>query len=158
MFHWIRTFVSRRSAAEAARRDIFRYWDGRKWRTIDPLPVWFAICGDKEFSLKEDLRKAMDGDPEAMMVAQALIQRVFGVTAYDGQRRTGLTVAQANWLLADFIGYMLALKKKHAPSPTKSPPTDSTSSAIPPVSTTPPAADSCSTAPAPTAAAPLPSS
>ena len=160
MFDWLRNFVSRRAAASsaAARRDIFRYWDGRRWQTIDPLPVWFAVCGDKEFSLKEDLGKAMNGDPEAMMVVQSLVNRLFNVQPYDGRRRTGLTVAQVIWLLADFIGYMLSLKKKHEPSPTKSPPTDSTSSGTPPASTTPPVADSCSTAAESTAAAPTPSS
>ena len=140
----------------AWRRAIYRYFDGRRWRRIDPLPVWRAIFTDAECRFEDDWPSSFEEDTppeERLQVLQrlaALSRRVFNVKPY---HEGGLTEWELHSLLADFIGWMMELKKNTNPSPTPLPTTTSESS-DPGDSTTKPPSDSSSTAPEPDAAEP----
>ena len=85
-------------------RKIFRYWDGTRWKRIDPMTanrkLWsypdygsgLLVAADREPD--PDLRM----DVEAVTAAQSrvleIVREVFDVAAYDGAR--GLT-APGDW-------------------------------------------------------------
>lgn len=119
-------------------RELFRYWDGIKRRSIDPLQAHRAIWNDQACNLLEDSRRSAnpkkdDGSPfypiEDVFAAEdrirVLTRRVFGVAEWT-ETTPGLTLLETDNLLESFIVYCDDLKKKHAPSPTAQPPMEST--------------------------------
>lgn len=97
-------------------RAIFRYRDGRKIRSIDPIAVALALHAHPRF-LPTHLAEAAGGDAEAMeTVAQAACD-VFGVAPFNGQ--SGLTIAELIELMLAFDVYCLALKKNTGILPTR---------------------------------------
>jgi len=132
------------------RRDIFRYWDGRRERAIDPLVAWARMWEDPQCDPQRDFGPAtgmsgeglpVDFDPAARDRVLAMARRMFDVQEFS-ESTPGLTIDETFSLLWTFIGFMNAIKKKRAPLPTMSPPTPSPTSEG---STTRPASDSTST-------------
>lgn len=145
----------------ASRRDIYRYWDGSRWRARDPLVAWRAIWEDPDVDPKIDFELAtglnsrgenVEYNPESQDKVLAMIRRIFDVEQFSESHPRGLTINETFALLWDFLRYANSLKKKPSPTPTPSPPTGSESSDG--SSTTRPASDSSSTRSEPTSAEP----
>lgn len=123
----------------ADRRDIFRYWDGKRYRYADPLVVWHDIWSDPNVDPAVDFQAATgigsDGsqveyDAEAEQRVLAMIRKVFGVQQWS-EKVKGLTVRETFILMWGFLTYVNGLKKKHAPLQMPSQPSVLESSASP---------------------------
>lgn len=135
-------------------RNIFRYWDGKKQRAVDPAVAWRRMFEFPDCDIEKDFGPAtcigangerVDFDPAAQQRVLLMTRDMFKVQEWD-ENVPGLTVDETFELLLRFLHYMNALKKKRGPLPTPSGPSDSTS--FPEEgqsSTTRPASDSSST-------------
>ena len=103
-------------------RSIFGFWDGQKWRRVDPLPVFRALDSDPEFNSSRDAQAADEGDPAACARAVAATRRAFNLPEFDGTR--GLTETECLLLLADFWQFCGDIKKKANPSQISRPVTE----------------------------------
>ena len=103
-------------------RLIFGFWDGRRWRRVDPLPVLRALDADPEFNTSRDPGLIDRGDEEARGRALSAVKRAFGVEAFDGQK--GLTETELLLLLVEFWDFCADLKKKASHLPTSQPSTE----------------------------------
>jgi hypothetical protein len=123
-------------------RAIFRYWDGEKWRLIDPVLANRAIWNDEACDLAADFKiiinpplpdgKGFMHSSEEVIEAENriadLTRRVFGLTAWS-ESQPGLTHYETHDLLDAFVEYIADLKKKRntlrmptPPSPATPPP------------------------------------
>lgn len=108
------------------RRNIFRFNDGRRVRSVDPIVASIALHEHETF-LPRHLGEAVDGDPEAMKIVAGAACEVFGVTPLAASGKSGLTVAELLELMLAFDGYMWSLKKSTERLLTKRGYTESTS-------------------------------
>jgi hypothetical protein len=120
MFRMIAQMLWRR------RRNIFRFNDGRRVRSADPIAVAIALHEHKEY-LPHHLGEATDGNPEAMMIVARAACDVLGVHPLAANGKSGLTAAELLELMQAFDGYLFALKKNIEHSLTKRGYTESTS-------------------------------
>lgn len=147
-------------------RAIFRYWDGRRTRAIDPLVAWRKMWEHPTCRPQDDFGPAtgMNADGTATPFDQQALDRVLSMARemFDlqpfSESSPGLTIDETLSVLWTFIAFMNALKKKRAPLPTTLPPTAASSSATSDIPTTPPSSDFPSTASELTSAAPSSSS
>ena len=93
------------------RRDIFQYWDGTKKRRIDPAIPWKKLWADPDCNVERDFPAADAGDQEAWDRVQSMACRMFDLTAWN-EDTPGLTQEEINGVLADYMVFMAALKKK----------------------------------------------
>jgi len=139
------------------RRQIFRYWDGKRTRVLDPLAAWRQLWEDPDCSPERDFGPAcgiapngqsMDYDPAAQDRVLTLARKMFGVEPWTEKTPRGLTVNETFELLWGFMSYMDGLKKKRDQLLTSSARSDSTSSVPTSESlTTPSESDSSSISP-----------
>lgn len=120
-------------------RAIFRYWDGRKLRRIDPMVVYRRLDSHPDFDwettpVEVDAPSDAIAGPALAATAEA-VREAFEIPVYDGKR--GLTEGELTNLLIDYVEWLNALKKNTSEPPTSPPPTERESS---PESTTKPAA------------------
>lgn len=108
------------------RRKIFRFNDGRRVRSIDPIEAAIGLSEHKTY-LPEHLEDARFGDVEALGQVATAACDVFGVQPLSVNGKTGLTVAERLELMLAFDLYLLALKKNTARSLTPASSTESTS-------------------------------
>ena len=106
------------------RRSIFRFRDGAKIRSIDPIAVAIALHEHPKFIFRH-LQEAAAGEQEAMQIVADTACDVFGVSPLAADGKSGLTIPERLELMLAFDVYCLALKKNTAPSPT--PPTSTVS-------------------------------
>ena len=100
MFGWLRN----------RKRQLFRYWDGARWRRADPLRLWRRIVNEWD-ELRPLLECADTGkEPETTQAIQWLCG-LFGVSRWSEDNARGLTDAELFGLLEQFYGYLDALKK-----------------------------------------------
>jgi hypothetical protein len=112
------------SARRQRQRRIFRYFDGQRESSADPLAAWIALAEDAEFEIEKHTAAIDAGDSEAYKVVSRAVRRVFNVKPFaDG----GLTDQECLDLLLAFLGYMGSLKKSTNDSLTSSLPTESVS-------------------------------
>jgi len=91
------------------RRNIFRFNDGRRVRSADPIAVAIALHEHKHF-LPRHLGEAVGGDHEAMMIVARTACDVFGISLLaDG--KDGLTATESLELMLAFDAYLWSLKK-----------------------------------------------
>ena len=119
IFRWFRQRLWRR------RRLIFRFNDGTRVRSIDPIEAAMALHDHTRY-LPQHLAGATEGDREAQQIAAAAACDVFGVRPLSEDGGSGLTVSERIELLMAFDLYLLALKKNTAPPPTRRSSTAST--------------------------------
>lgn len=132
MWGWLLSLVRRDD------RCLFHYWDGVKQRSIDPVVAHRGLWRDKICNFADDgplscNPKDQNGNPvfpiEAVIEAEDRVRdlgrRVFGVKAY-GDGQPGLTCMELDELMSRFVVFSAELKKKLAPLPTSSEPTEST--------------------------------
>lgn len=108
------------------RRKIFRFNDGRKIRSADPIEVSIALAEHAKF-LPEHLEDARWGDVESLEIVATTACDVFGVQPLSADGKSGLTVGERLELLLAFDLYLMALKKNIGRSPTPRSSTESIS-------------------------------
>lgn len=122
--NWIRRRLADRSRA------IFRYWDGARWRRIDPFLAFRRLSTHATFDWETDPALIDFADKhtasECADKTVRAVREVFDVPLFDGSR--GLTEAELIELLGQFTAYVSDAKKNIAPSATLPPPTGSESS------------------------------
>lgn len=96
-------------------REIFRFWDGRRWRYADPLAVARALENNERFDWTTHPALTATGDLDALKVTADAVREAFALPLFDG--RHGLTEGECLSLLADFTDYLDSLKKNTSPSP-----------------------------------------
>ncbi len=123
VFAWIRR-------RRLARRELLRFWDGTAFRYGDPFLLWRRMKHHDKVEIDAELwTAANDGsEPETTQLVE-IVAETFGVAHFDGEK--GLTDWEVLDLYAGLLDYLVELKKKHNPTPTSSPPTDSESSTSP---------------------------
>lgn len=101
-------------------RGIFRFWDGQRDRSEDPLEILRAVNNDSEFNPEVDpeLMNAADGDEEAMLRALRCVRRAFKVKEFS---QGGLLESETLDLLAQLYEFLASLKKSTSDFPTSSP-------------------------------------
>ncbi|MFO0940068.1 MAG: hypothetical protein U0930_04810 [Pirellulales bacterium] len=96
---------------------IFSFWDGTKYRTIDPVKVLAALSSHPVYVPdRHYLAAVKDCDMKAMEIVASAVSDVFEVQAYNDGK--GLTVAERLSLLSTFYLYCEAVKKNTSLSPT----------------------------------------
>ena len=99
------------------RRNIFRFWDGRRYRRVDPWTAYRATLDYDGWNWDETPKLiAQDGEEEAMLrlkldaiqTAVDMVRKVFGVRPVD---QRGLTEEECIALLWQFSSFVFAVKK-----------------------------------------------
>ena len=116
-------------------RAIFHYWDGSKYRTIDPMVAYRELDLHSEFDwethpLLIDPPEGESADTrlsvEAMGITADAVRTAFHVPLYEDGR--GLTEGELVNLLTEYAEWMNALKKNTRPLPISPEPTEPESS------------------------------
>lgn len=124
MFDWLRRVLAAFFRARVRRdpRATFEFWDGGRWRSVDPIAVWGALTRDLGEDLDDALATVKTPAPPGTVgemakkfaaARQAAAERVaaaacaaFGVEPYaDGE---GLTVPERVSLAAEYLRRMAA--------------------------------------------------
>ena len=145
MFKWLFSWFAKKEEHHFYRpkeRFIYRYWDGAKEVSADPLVLYKKVMACSH-EIAIDSKVALSESKDALKAHNSLldnIRKIFGVKEYkDGEG--GLTEVETDDLLNDFLLYADNVKKNSSPfaissdttedsTPTseeKSPPTSSTS-------------------------------
>lgn len=103
-------------------RRIYRYFDGRRWRCIDPMLAARNLHSHPEYRPDVHPKLADAGDADALEVMLGAVRDVFGIPPFDGRTCRGLTEAETLGLLVDFTDWLATVKKNTSPSPTSPPP------------------------------------
>ncbi len=117
MFTWFHRWRLNRHRA------IFRFWDGRTYRRVDPLVAFRALREHPTFEIERDLTGHDAGQEDSTQACLAATRVAFGVVPFDGSGNLplGLTEAETIDLLATFGNWTQAVKKNISPSLTSSP-------------------------------------
>jgi len=130
MLGWLINWWKNRAREKS--RAIFRYWDGKKERAIDPIVVFNRLDDDPVFVMERHARliesKNEKEAREAIDVTAAAVCRAFQVSDYNEKAKEGLTVTERIDLLTEFLLYADTLKKNINTTPTLPQPTESQSS------------------------------
>lgn len=119
-------------------RAIFRYWDGSRMRSIDPMIPYRILDSHETFdwethpllidpdddSPKPDIKLSV----EAMEITADAVRTAFEIPKYDNGR--GLTEGELIDVLTVFTVWMTALKKNIRPLPISPEPTEPESSEV----------------------------
>lgn len=97
-------------------RRIFKFWDGQRWTTVDPMVAYRGITGHKDYRSVEDPQLAEAGDDEAIQRMVQCARDVFAVKPYDGATGEGMTEGETVDLMVSFSLYLGELKKNTSPS------------------------------------------
>jgi len=119
-----------------SRRQLFRYWDGKKKRRIDPLPAWRMMFDNPDCIPDDDFGPATGVNAEGNEIAfdgeaqdrvLNMTRKMFGVKEWS-ESSGGLTANETLDLLWSFMGYMSELKKRDDRTRTRPAPSASESS------------------------------
>jgi hypothetical protein len=132
MFAFLRTLFRR--WLEKHERHIFRFWDGRTERAVDPMLAFRGLATHPRYNPEVHPPLVDVGDHDALDAMLQAARDVFGVKAYDGATGEGLTENETIDLMVSFAQFVGGVKKKPNPSPTSLPSTDPPGSADSPTS------------------------
>lgn len=119
MLGWIlRWWDARRRRQE---RLLYEYFDGRKFRRVDPWATYRCLYGHPEFDMSEQLTAAVAGEEPEISKARKAICDAFGCEPFDSKTERGLTDEELFSLLNHFIEWCCELQKKTNGSPISSP-------------------------------------
>lgn len=110
-------------------RAVFRFFDGRRTRAVDPYLVYRFLDQHKDFKW-EHLERTDEGEAEAADTTIRAAREAFGLAEFDGTERT-LTSEETLEILVEFFEWSKAAKKKRAPGSTSSPHMDGEFSTAP---------------------------
>ena len=99
-------------------RGLFRYFDGVKIQTIDPIAVLQAYEAHAEFRFDKHPEKVREGDAEAIRIVLDATRNAFNVPAFTQVGLPGLTQKETIELFESFVSYSSAQKKNTEPNPT----------------------------------------
>jgi hypothetical protein len=109
------------------KRDIFRFFDGQQWRSIDPLAAYYTMVSHRDCDAAQDLPALVRDDFQTPQEAwetvgrvQQMIRDMFGLKPFE---QGGLTHFEADDLLGEFLAYIDRVKKKRNRLPRSSPST-----------------------------------
>jgi len=110
----------------ARRRQIFKFYDGIRSRTADPLHVWAMLQSDPKLEMErhvKELKSPLDQvSATALLVIEAAVRRAFEVPQFvDG----GLTAQECVELLLAYDLWLADQKKTSNPSRISPQPMDS---------------------------------
>jgi hypothetical protein len=122
MISWLINAIRRRIINP--RRAIFRYWDGRRIRGVDPIAAIRDIKADPEYD--EDSHPALVdiGDADAIRIMANAIRSAIHCPTFEAG---GLTELELLAVYHQFLTYTASLKKSSSQPPTPLPSTESTS-------------------------------
>lgn len=133
LFRWL----AARAWRAAHRSHLFTFYDGQRWRSIDAWRAYREFTTDEQFDLLSQC-EAVDQreEPDTTQCIEALC-RAFRVERYNPETRTGMADAEILGLMAQFLAYCDAVKKKPSPGLTSPPSTalalsDSPADPLPP--------------------------
>ena len=121
MLESIRTWFAERRSRKL--RLLFRIFDGRKIKAVDPWQVYRAIQNDKEFDLFGNLEFVRAHHDLETTGAMAVICRAFDVQLFDVKTQRGLTEAELLAILEEFLSFCESIQKKTSDGSTLSQPT-----------------------------------
>jgi hypothetical protein len=98
-------------------RGLFRFNDGVRIRSIDPIDVAMALEAHPEFRFDLHPLRAANGETEAYGVIADAVRVAFGVPAYTVPNVPGLTVLECYELYRAFVNYVALQKKSTDPMP-----------------------------------------
>ena len=110
-------------------RGIFRFWNGRRWVGVDPIPVARALLSHPEFAWDETPKLTDDPDVEvaadAIRISAAAVRDAFGIKPLEQGGLTEAECCQILWAFREYLGIV----KKNGSGPLISPePTESAAS------------------------------
>lgn len=129
MFGWLTDAIRRWRRNKS--RNVFRFFDGRRTRAVDPYAVWRHLDTHETFKW-EDMDLADEGDKEAADRCINATYEAFSIPRFDGMSST-LTAGEALEVMSEYGKWMSDSKKKLGPGSTSSPLTDGKSSPAPAV-------------------------
>lgn len=103
-----------------AKRELFRYHNGKSLVYADPLKTWSKIWDDPETDLETEVQllesDAVDDKAQAAAFNDvvSLSKRVFGLHELNAATGAGMTQKEMIDVLSRFITYMTDIKKKHS--------------------------------------------
>ena len=120
MFRWLKTWLFERRARRE--RLLFRVFDGRRIKSLDPWQIWRDLRDDPNFDIETgmDLVRVAQ-EPETTHCLNA-IARAFYVSRFDPHSGTGLTDAELFAVLDEYLEFCEVLQKKTNGGPISSPP------------------------------------
>lgn len=128
-------------------RGIFRFFDGEKQRSCDPLDIWERMWTDTEVDdVDLVLQRVARQEIEGVRQAAGLASRMFGIPLFSEENQNGWTQLRLFQLWDSFLAFVIEIKKKLGAMPMPSLRLGSKSLAIPASSTTKPESDLSSTA------------
>ena len=135
MFRAISDYFRRRRYDR--QRQLYRYFDGERTRSIDPLEAHIALELHETFNW-EDGELLIEGDPVVTRTVINAVCDVFHVQQWDDKTCRGITGAECLEILDDYMAYCETVKKNTDIGPISPQPTESESSPSPadPVSAT----------------------
>lgn len=124
---WI--IVNRMAKEYRSHRGLFRFNDGARIRSVDPIEVLIALEAHPEFRFDLHPLRAANGESEAFGVIADAVRSAFSVPAFTVPNTPGLTVRECYELYRAFVYYVHLQKKSTEPMPISASDTASTSSA-----------------------------
>jgi hypothetical protein len=123
MFAFFKRLISRR------KRNLFKFWDGSRMRSDDPLAIQMRI--ETHPTCRWDVHPvaAERGDVESYKITIQAICDVFQVQMFEPDSQSGLTQVELMQLLSQYSDYVYALKKNIGPLPIWRAASDATSEA-----------------------------
>jgi hypothetical protein len=124
-------FSAIRRAIHNRDRRIFRFWDGRKWTSIDPMIPFRILAQHKDFDWEETPKLIAMPDKKVWLEAYQLevsaVREAFGVRPFNDD---GLTEAECIDLLVAFSIWQVDVKKNSSMPPISAESTAQRESAI----------------------------
>lgn len=135
-------------------RKIFSFWDGTRWRRVDPLVVFRGLVDHPTYNMETHPLLVETGDDEAYLVMLQATRDVFGIKPLSDDG--GLTECETMGVHFAFSDFMVDLKKSISPGLTPQSSTEPVSS--PAISESPTSAslDCGSIPPGPSIVVPFP--
>lgn len=127
LFRFLLTLIT--DILTRGKRDFFRFFDGSRWRAVDPLPIARALFTHAKFDWDETpkLLRSQQATVE-IQAAKVIAEAVREVFAIAPAERGGLTELECVDLLGAFQEYLGNVKKNGSLFRISSEPTDQQSS------------------------------
>lgn len=132
MFRALSQLIARwRNRRRLAKRQLFPFHDGQRWRFIDPFRAWREIQNHPTYNFEVEMPAVDAGEKQATDGCIDALCGVFGCEKWDEQTGRGLTDSEVLGVYLALIEYLDELKKSISPGPIESPPSASESSTSP---------------------------
>lgn len=116
---------------------IYRYWNGERIVSADPMQLWLDLQEHSEYNAEVHAPLVDQGDVDATRITAGAVRDVFGVRSFDPHSRKGLTLGEQISLLTDFYLYLEEQKKTLESTLTSPPSTEASTSTDSESETTP---------------------